>query len=87
MQKNLTSVSLMSAFLALVCTAQGVVAASVPAGVTLAAKQEWVRSNGSEPETLDPALAESVPANQIARDLFEGLTATDTSGCPRVVLM
>ena len=32
-------------------------AANVPAGVQLAAKQELVRNNGSEPETLDPALA------------------------------
>ena len=55
-------------------------AAQVPKGVELAAKQELVRSNGSEPETLDPALAESVGANQITRDLFEGLTATTSSG-------
>ena len=55
-------------------------AAQPPKGVELAAKQELVRSNGPEPETLDPALAESVGANQITRDLFEGLTATTTSG-------
>ena len=52
----------------------------VPKGIELAAKQELIRSNGAEPETLDPALAESVGANQITRDLFEGLTATTTSG-------
>lgn len=56
------------------------IAANVPAGVQLAAKQEMVRNNGSEPETLDPALAESVPANNVTRDLFEGLTATDGEG-------
>ena len=55
-------------------------AAMVPPNVQLAAKQEMVRNNGSEPETLDPALAESVPANNITRDLFEGLTATDGTG-------
>lgn len=55
-------------------------AANVPAGVQLADKQEMVRNNGSEPETLDPAMAESVPANNITRDLFEGLTATDGTG-------
>jgi len=55
-------------------------AAVIPPGVQLDAKQEFIRNNGSEPETLDPALAESVPANSIARDLFEGLTATDNSG-------
>lgn len=56
------------------------IAANVPAGIQLAAKQEMVRNNGSEPETLDPALAESVPANNVIRDLFEGLTATDGDG-------
>jgi oligopeptide transport system substrate-binding protein len=55
-------------------------AATVPPGTVLHAKQEIVRNNGSEPESLDPAVAESVGANQIARDLFEGLTATNTSG-------
>ena len=42
--------------------------------------QTLVRNNGSEPETLDPALAESVGANNITRDLFEGLTANDADG-------
>jgi len=55
-------------------------AATVPAGVQLAAKQEMVRNNGAEPDTLDPARAEGVPANNIIRDLFEGLTAPDGSG-------
>ena len=55
-------------------------AAVVPKGVKLHATQTLVRNNGSEPETLDPALAESVPANNITRDLFEGLTATDSRG-------
>lgn len=66
--------------LALVGLSQISMAANVPAGVQLAAKQEMVRNNGSEPETLDPALAESVPANNVIRDLFEGLTATDADG-------
>ncbi len=55
-------------------------AAVVPAGVKLADKQELIRNNGSEPETLDPAVAESVGANNLTRDLFEGLTATDQDG-------
>jgi oligopeptide transport system substrate-binding protein len=55
-------------------------AASVPPGVQLAAKQELVRNNGSEVETLDPNVAESVPANNVTRDLFEGLTATNAEG-------
>lgn len=55
-------------------------AANVPAGVQLHASQEMVRNNGSEPDTLDPALAEGVPANNVIRELFEGLTATDANG-------
>lgn len=55
-------------------------AATVPAGVKLHDKQELVRNNGSEPETLDPALASGVPANNVIRDLFEGLTAVDSNG-------
>ena len=52
-------------------------AAVIPPGTVLAAKQEMVRNNGSEPESLDPAYIESVPAGEIDRDLFEGLTSTD----------
>jgi len=55
-------------------------AAVIPAGVQLHATQTLIRNNGSEPETLDPALAESVGANNLTRDLFEGLTATDNAG-------
>ncbi|MBP9931194.1 MAG: peptide ABC transporter substrate-binding protein [Rhodoferax sp.] len=55
-------------------------AATVPAGVQLNAKQELVRNNGSEPETLDPALASGVPANNVIREMFEGLTAVDNNG-------
>ncbi len=55
-------------------------AATIPAGVQLDAKQEMVRNNASEPETLDPATASGVPANNIIRDLFEGLTAVDGTG-------
>ncbi|MFZ4623474.1 MAG: peptide ABC transporter substrate-binding protein [Rhodoferax sp.] len=55
-------------------------AATIPAGVQLHAKQEMVRNNGSEPDTLDPARAEGVPANNVTRDLFEGLTAVNGAG-------
>ena len=55
-------------------------AANLPAGVQLAAKQELIRNNASEVETLDPNLAESVPSNNVTRDLFEGLTATNSDG-------
>ena len=55
-------------------------AAVLPAGTQLHPTQTLVRNNGSEPETLDPALAESVGANNLTRDLFEGLTANDSAG-------
>jgi oligopeptide transport system substrate-binding protein len=54
--------------------------ATIPAGTVLSERQEMTRNSGSEPESLDPALAESVGGNNIMRDLFEGLTATDSSG-------
>ena len=54
--------------------------ANILPGTQLAAKQEMVRNNGSEPDSLDPALIESVPANSIDSDLFEGLTAVDHHG-------
>ena len=55
-------------------------AAIVPPGVQLHPAQTLIRNNGSEPESLDPALAESVGANNLTRDLFEGLTANDSAG-------
>jgi oligopeptide transport system substrate-binding protein len=55
-------------------------AAVVPPGVQLHPTQTLIRNNGSEPESLDPAIAESVGANNITRDLFEGLTANDGEG-------
>ncbi len=55
-------------------------AAVIPPGTVLADKQEFVRNNGAEPETLDPALAETNVAHNITRDLFEGLTAKDNEG-------
>lgn len=69
-----------SVALALAGVSGAALAAKVPAGVQLSPKQELVRNNGSEPETLDPAIAESVGANNLTRDLFEGLTATDADG-------
>jgi oligopeptide transport system substrate-binding protein len=55
-------------------------AAVLPPGTQLDPTQHITRNNGSEPETLDPALAESVGANNITRDLFEALTANDSNG-------
>ena len=55
-------------------------AAVIPPGTPLATKQEMVRNNGEEPESLDPALTESTAAGNILQDLFEGLTAVDDHG-------
>jgi len=55
-------------------------AATLPPGTVLAARQEMVRNNAAEPESLDPASIESINAGAIAADLFEGLTATDHHG-------
>jgi len=43
-------------------------------------QQELHRDNGQEPQTLDPHLAEGLPAAHILRDLFEGLTAESPDG-------
>ena len=60
--------------------AASALAATVPPGVQLHPTQTLIRNNGSEPDTLDPMLAEGVPANNVTRELFEGLTATDGDG-------
>ncbi len=51
--------------------------AVIPPGTPLAARQEMVRNNGVEPESLDPALIESANAFNILVDVFESLTALD----------
>src|ERR1700749_3487354 len=68
------------AFLALAIAAGAAATASaaiVPPGTQLSPRQEMVRNNGAEPESLDPAYVETVNAAEIERDLFEGLTSTD----------
>lgn len=57
-------------------------AAQVPAGVELAAKQEIVRNNGSEPASLDPHKVESDVEFNILSDLFTGLITIDDEGNP-----
>ncbi|MGB5292335.1 MAG: peptide ABC transporter substrate-binding protein [Lysobacterales bacterium] len=51
-----------------------------PIPSVLAQEQELHRDNGQEPQTLDPHLAEGLPAAHILRDLFEGLTAESPEG-------
>ncbi len=49
-------------------------------GEELAAEQVLRRSNGAEPQSLDPHRAEGVPSSNILRDLFEGLVAEAPDG-------
>ena len=51
-----------------------------PDPAVLADVQILRRDNGEEPQTLDPHLAEGVPAANILRDLFEGLTSKSPDG-------
>lgn len=46
------------------------------------ALQELHVGNGADPETLDPHRAQTVPAMNIARDMFEGLTRISADGSP-----
>ena len=46
----------------------------------LAHQQELHRDNGTEPQTLDPHLAEGLASAHILRDLFEGLTSQSPEG-------
>ncbi|GKW15133.1 oligopeptide ABC transporter substrate-binding protein OppA [Pectobacterium carotovorum subsp. carotovorum] len=55
-------------------------AATVPAGVQLAEKQELVRNNGAEVASLDPHKIEGVPESNVSRDLLEGLVISDVNG-------
>lgn len=58
------------------------VAATVPAGVELATKQELVKGNGDEVQSLDPHKIEGVPEANVSRDLLEGLLISDAQGHP-----
>lgn len=55
-------------------------AANVPQGTELAARQELVRNNGSEPASLDPHKVESDVEFNIISDLFDGLVAVNLDG-------
>lgn len=55
-------------------------AAQVPPGVQLASKQELVKGNGGEIQSLDPHKIEGVPESNVSHDLLEGLTITDQNG-------
>lgn len=74
-QKRLTI-----AIAAAILSSSSAFAADVPAGVELAEKQEIVRGNGDELESLDAHKAQGVPEHNVLNDLFETLTITDPTG-------
>ena len=39
--------------------------------------QDFVFNNGTEPQSLDPALITGIPESRISMTLFEGLTVND----------
>lgn len=55
-------------------------AAQVPEGTKLAAVQELVRGNGSEPASLDPHKTEGTPESNVIRELLEGLVNSGADG-------
>lgn len=55
-------------------------AAAVPAGVQLSDKQELVRGNDAELQSLDPHKIEGVPESNVNRDVLEGLIINDLQG-------
>ncbi|OTA19968.1 periplasmic murein peptide-binding protein precursor [Xenorhabdus beddingii] len=56
------------------------IAATVPAGITLADKQEVTVNNGVEVTSLDPHKVEGNPETTVIRNLLEGLVTTDPNG-------
>ncbi|MCR0997956.1 oligopeptide ABC transporter substrate-binding protein OppA [Serratia rubidaea] len=78
---NITKKSLLAAgIMAALGLSAGAFAAEVPAGVQLADKQELVKNNGSEVQSLDPHKIEGVPENNVTRDLIEGLANNTPNG-------
>ncbi|WP_034915182.1 MULTISPECIES: oligopeptide ABC transporter substrate-binding protein OppA [Erwinia] len=79
---NITKKSLIALGVMTALAGNLAIAASVPAGVELAAKQELVKGNGDEVQSLDPHKIEGVPESNVNRDLLEGLVIGDEQGHP-----
>lgn len=77
-KKSLAALGVMAALGTL--AGNSALAANVPAGVQLAEKQELVRGNGAELQSLDPHKVEGVPEAYVSRDLYEGLAINDADG-------
>lgn len=79
---NITKKSLIALGIMTALAGNLAMAATVPAGVDLAAKQELVKGNGDEVQSLDPHKIEGVPESNVSHDLLEGLVISDTQGHP-----
>lgn len=79
---NITKKSLIALGIMTALAGNLAMAATVPAGVDLAAKQELVKGNGDEVQSLDPHKIEGVPESNVSRNLLEGLVISDTQGHP-----
>jgi len=77
---NITKKTLIAAGVMAALTGNMAYAANVPAGVQLADKQELVRGNGAELQSLDPHKIEGVPESNVNRDVLEGLVINDADG-------
>ncbi|MCP4767522.1 MAG: oligopeptide ABC transporter substrate-binding protein OppA [Gammaproteobacteria bacterium] len=73
LSRVLIGASLISGFLTLP-------AAQAASQLNLAAVQELVRGNMTEPASLDPHVTEGVPESHLIRDLLEGLVNQDADG-------
>jgi oligopeptide transport system substrate-binding protein len=79
---NITKKSLIALGVMTALAGNLAMAATVPAGTELAAKQELVKGNGDEVQSLDPHKIEGVPESNVSRDLLEGLVISDVQGHP-----
>ncbi|MCK3655231.1 oligopeptide ABC transporter substrate-binding protein OppA [Pasteurellaceae bacterium Macca] len=80
MQYKTTLKTTFSALSLALCLTTSALAATVPAGVKLATKQEANFQMSAEPATLDPQKMEGTGESLIARQIFEGLVNSDEDG-------
>ncbi|WP_160061291.1 ABC transporter substrate-binding protein [Psychromonas sp. L1A2] len=81
MNKNkITKALILGLGLSFATTSFTAFAANVPEGTKLAAKQEFVKGNGSEVASIDPHKTQGVPESNVIRDLLEGLVNQDSDG-------
>jgi len=73
--------SLLSLALA-ACSLPPSLAATIPAGIVLSPRQEMVRNNFAEPNSLDPAIVGGANSANIVLDLFEPLVGLDHHSHP-----